>query len=280
MLMSNPGLHLAILGNPRRWRRTHRAHHRNPRRRRKHHRHHHHARMNPMGAIGSYVSSIKSAPKQIMSTFKGRNKVKHIAFAAGGALATYALGGLATSKLIAPGLAKVPGVNTAVGSPMGQRIVGGMVPVTLGYILKKFVKGDIGNALFVGGAIASIAELAMPGKIGELLAKVMPHPAMVAAATGSPAAGAATAAAQQGPVQGMSGLGTYVDSPSYQGTGALGTYVDSPSYQGTGADDDLATYVDSPSYQGTGEADDDDLAGGERGSYLEEGVDYMASYLN
>ena len=143
------------------------------------------------------------------------------------------------------------------------------------------IKGPIGSALFVGGAIATIIELVRPGFVGELLSKVTPHPAAVAAATGSTGAAMATKAAQEGPVQGLSGLGTYVDSPSYQGTGALGTYVDSPSYQGTGADDDLATYVDSPSYQGTGAMeDDDDLAGGERGSYLEEGVDYMNSYLN
>ncbi len=214
-----------------------------------------------MSVFSGYVASLKKAPKDVLGLFKGPNKVKHILFASGGAVGTYLLGGMATQGVLVPLLNKV-GAGNVMANPIAKRVVGGLVPFTLGYVGSKLVKGDIGKALLVGGAVASIAEIVAPGSILMLMHRVAPAPvAQVAAA--APAAAA-------GPVHGMNGLGGYVDSPSYQGTGG---YVDSPSYQGTGG------YVDSPSYQGTGD-DGDDLAQAELADgYIDEGAKYMDSYL-
>ena len=46
----------------------------------------------------------------------------------------YALGGVLTAQVVTPGLNKV-GAGAVLANPMGKRIVGGMVPVTLGYCL-------------------------------------------------------------------------------------------------------------------------------------------------
>lgn len=231
----------------------------NPRRRRTR------TRNNPMKAIRGYVSALKSAPKDILGIFKGPKKIKHIAFAAGGAIGTYMAGGLFTARVLVPVLGKV-GAASFMDNPTAKRVVGGLVPFSLGYAASRFVKGDIGKALLVGGALASLVEIIQPGMIGTLITRT-PVVATVAAAVPAPAT--------TGPVSGMYGLGAYVDSPAYQGVGA---YVDSPAYQGVGA------YVDSPAYQGVGENDDEDeLAGvpemAGMGDYLTQGDKYMDSYL-
>jgi hypothetical protein len=342
MLMSNPGLHLALLGNPlprrgfpsrkrltqAQWRAKHRTgrlhkikgggryrisshsavkhrgkrHHvkgiawsgrlggvayrgslkrsgsrsyhkvawTNPRRR--------HSRKNPMKikALSGYMSAVKRAPREILSTFKGPKKIKHIAFAAGGALGTYALGGMVTASVIVPLLNRV-GAGSFMGSPTVKRVLGGMVPFTLGFVASKFIRNaDLKKAVMVGGAVASLVEIVSPGMIGSLINRVTASAPMLA-----PAAAALPATAKAGPVNGMAGLSGYVDSPAYQGTGG---YVDSPAYQGTGdMTDQMDGYVDSPAYQGTG--DDDDLAGPDDAmagvdGYLTEGQKYMDSYLN
>ncbi len=238
----------------------------NPRRR-KHH------RKNPMKYVSAYVGALKRAPTEIMSTFKGPKKIKHLAFAAGGALATYAAGGMVTASLLVPALNKI-GAGSLLGNPIAKRLVGGLVPFTLGYVGSRFLRNaDLKKAVMVGGAVASLVEIVSPGMIGSLIQRLtMAAPASVAAAV--------PAAAATGPVQGMSGLGGYVDSPAYQGTGAIEGYVDSPAYQGTGG---VEGYVDSPAYQGTGADDDlasgDDVMAGVDG-YLTEGSKYMDSYLN
>lgn len=218
-----------------------------------------------MKAISGYVSALKSAPKEILSPFKGKNKIKHSLFAAGGAVGTYFIGGMFTSSVLTPVLNKV-GAGSIMSGNITKRIVGGLVPFTMGYIGSKFIKGDIGKALIAGGAIASLAEIISPGLVVRLFHQI-PF-------VGPQTVAVAPAAAVKGPVNGLNGLGGYVDAPSYQGTGG---YVDAPSYQGTGE------YVDSPSYQGTGENDEDDsladadavLADG----YIDEGAKYMNSYL-
>ncbi len=221
-----------------------------------------------MGIVNQYVAAAKKAPKEALSVFKGKNKVKHIAFAAGGAVGTYALGGIATASLIVPALNAV-GAGPLLASPMGKRIIGGLIPFTLGFIGSKFVKGDIGKSLLIGGGIASIAELAAPGMIARLVYRAAPV-----------AVAAAPVAAVKGPVNGMDGLDGYVDAKAYQGTGG---YVDAKAYQGTGdVEDDLAGYVDAKAYQGTGDLDDDlasdDLAGVD--GYLTDSSKYMETYLN
>lgn len=228
-----------------------------------------------MKVLSRYVSAVKHAPREILSTFKGSHKVKHILFAAGGALGTFALGGMVTQSLLVPLLGRVGAANLMI-NPLSKRIVGGMVPFTLGYVASKFVRNaNIKRALQVGGAVASLVEIASPGMMAGLFGRVTSFaPAPVAAVI--------PASAKAGPVHGMFGLDGYVDSPAYQGTGG---YVDSPAYQGTGDADDMAGYVDSPAYQGTGDQDDDlaansdDVMAGVEG-YLEQSQAGYASYLN
>ena len=289
MLMSNPGLHLAVLGNPgkkkKTWsRKTSRGsagnaasrlawwrHHHNPRS--KPTRRKHSTRSNPVGALNSYISAVKRAPSEVIGVFKGRNKVKHIAFAAGGAVGTFALGGIITANVVAPLLARVGG-GAILASPIGKRLIGGLTPFTIGYVASKFVKGDIGKALLVGGAAASLIELVSPGMIAGLVYRTpVVGPTIIAAAP---------AAAVKGPVNGLDG---YVAAQAYQGTGDdLDGYVAAQAYQGTGDDlaDDLDGYVDAQAYQGTGEMEDD-LASDEMAGvdgYLTDANKYMETYLN
>lgn len=197
-----------------------------------------------MKALSGYIAAIKAAPKTIMSPFKGPKKIKNIAFAAGGAVGTYFLGGMAVSGLLVPVLNKV-GAGSVMNRPIAKRVIGGMVPFTIGFVGSKFIKGEIGKALMVGGAVASLVEIIAPGGIAKLLYRVpgIGAPTVAAVAAAAPAAAA-------GPVNGMEGLGGYVDSPSYQGTG----------------DDDGM--------------DDDSLASGELADgYIDEGAKYLDSYL-
>jgi hypothetical protein len=206
-----------------------------------------------------------------LAVFKGKNKIKHGLFAAGGAVGTYALGGIVTASLIVPALNAV-GAGPLLANQWGKRIIGGLVPFTLGYFGSKFVKGDIGKALLIGGGIASMAELAAPGMIARLVYRAAPAAVAVA-----------PVAAVKGPVNGMDGIDGYVDAKAYQGTGGVDGYVDAKAYQGTGdLDDDLDGYVDAKAYQGTGDMDDDlasdDLAGVD--GYLTDASKYMNTYLN
>ena len=118
-----------------------------------------------MGFAKQYVSSVKAAPREILGIFKGKNKIKNIAFALGGAVATYALGGIVNTSLVTPGLNAIPGAGPALSGPMAKRVIGAAVPFTLGFVANKFIKGDLGKALVVGGAIASLAEAISPGLI-------------------------------------------------------------------------------------------------------------------
>ena len=270
MLLSNPGLPLAIYGNPRtkkvrRARRSTSSKGSTMARRRKHSR----RRKNPL--VKDYISAARSAPGSVLALFKGSNKGKNLAFAAGGAVGTYVLGGLLTSFVITPALNKVPAVASVVANPIAKRVMGGLIPFTAGFVASRFVKGDLGKALLVGGTIAGLTEIAMPGMVGQLIGRIpgVGQTIVGIAAKAPSAAGQpkAVAAAVQGPVKGLSGLGEYVDAASYQGTGE---YVDAASYQGTGddtlmlagpdddalADDDSAMagyltdkpYLEQPSY--------------------------------
>ena len=197
-----------------------------------------------MKALSGYITALKAAPKQITGLFKGPKKVKHIAFAAGGAVGTYFLGGMAVSSLLVPTLNKV-GAGNLMNNAVAKRVIGGLVPFTLGYIGSKLIKGEVGKSLMVGGAVASLLEIASPGMVAKLLYRV---PGVGAPAVATVAAAAPAAAA--GPVHGMDGLGGYVDSPSYQGTG-----------------DDEGM-------------DDDSLASGELADgYVDSAADYLNSYL-
>lgn len=241
------------------------------RRRRSHRR----ARRNP-GAIAGYLAAAKRTPSTVMGLFKGPNKVKHIAFAAGGAVATYLAGGILASKVVVPVLGRIPVINKIAANPMGQRVLGGLIPFTLGYVASKFVKGQVGQSLLVGGTIAGLAEIAMPGLVGRLVAKIPGVPALASAAP------AVAAPAIVGPTNGLNGLDGYVRAPSYAGVGGLDGYVRAPSYAGVGDEDDLAGYVRAPSYAGVGEegeiGDSDAVMAGVDG-YLEQAQAGYQSYL-
>jgi hypothetical protein len=207
-----------------------------------------------VGVIRQYVSAAKAGPREVLAIFKGKNKIKNIAFAVGGAVATYALGGIVNTSVLTPGLNAV-GAGQALNNPMAKRVIGAAVPFTLGFIGNKFVKGEIGKAMLVGGVVASLAEAISPGLIARLVYRVP--------TAGPVAVAAAPAAAVTGPVNGMNGLGGYVDARAYNGTG-----------------EELAGYVDARAYNGTGGLgdDEDDLAG--VGDYLSESSKYMETYLN
>jgi hypothetical protein len=98
MLLSNPGLHLALLGNPRSRRTSRRGG-----------RHHRHSKRNPtMGIAKQYIGAIKRAPSEVLSVVK-HHKLKTLLFTAGGAVGTYALGGILTAQFVAPMLARFGG---------------------------------------------------------------------------------------------------------------------------------------------------------------------------
>lgn len=289
VIMSNP-LHLAVLGNPfkgkpgstrstkgttmakRRSSRTkRRTTARKPARKttvrkmakRKY------ARHNPsIAATGkAYMGGLTSTPTKVMGLFKGKGAAKNILFTAGGLAGTYVIGGMISGKL-GELTARIPGVGSTL---IGQRLIPALVPYTVGFIGSKFIKDQKAKtALLVGGGVASIIELIMPGKVGELLGKV---PGLNRLAMGSAGASVASAAqaAEAGPTQqAVEGIGRvmlagYVDAPSYSGTAG---YVDAPSYSGTAGmgSEMLAGYVDAPSYSGTAGLGSEMLAG----NYLED----------
>ena len=217
------------------------------------------------------VSTAKRMPGEIASTFKGKHKIKHILYTAGGAVGTYVLGGLAVSAAVVPGLNMIGMGDKVAAIPYASRAIGALAPFVLGYLASKTLfKGEIGKALLVGGAVASIVEALMPGEIGKLI-----HPGAAAVAAAVPAVTPVAAAAVKGPVNGMDGLDGYVSAMSYQGTGGMSGYVSANSYQGTGG------YVSANSYQGTGD-DGDDLAddGSDMGTFLDAAQNYMQPYLD
>ncbi len=261
MLMSNPGLHVALLGNPGRTKRGRRIHSRSTTR----------SRRNPMSVatLGkSYVAAAKKTPTEVLGVLKGRHKIRSALFTAGGAVGMYALGGVVTASALVPALNAI-GAGPLLANQWGKRIVGGLVPFTLGFGISRFLKGDLGKAALVGGGLASILELAAPGMIARLVYRAAPV-----------AVAAAPVAAVKGPVNGMDGIDGYVDAKAYQGTGG---YVDAKAYQGTGdVEDQMDGYVDAKAYQGTGDVDDDlasdDLAGVD--GYLTDASKFMETYLN
>lgn len=243
----------------------------NPRRR--HHRRHY--RSNPGTTIKAYVGGLTSAPSRIMSNLKGRGAIKHaVAMAAGGA-ATYIAGGIITRTVVSPLLNKI-GLSTVMANPTAQRVVGAAMPYTMAFALSKLgMFRKYAAALNLGGALASIVELIMPGWIGNQLMMVPGIASLPGFQTMSGLGGL------HGGVNGLAGyfgvdvLAGYVQAPSYAGVGG---YVQAPSYAGVGSPEALAGYVQAPSYAGVGQAEA--LAGSAGiGSYLDHG-DYTKSYLD
>lgn len=215
------------------------------------------ARRNPAMA-SSYIRGLTSAPSNVVGLFKGGNTVKKVAFTAGGAIGAYVAGGV-VSRFVSPFLANVPGMS----NPMIQRVVGAAFPYTIAFAAAKFVDlGKMKNHVLVGGALASILELLVPGQVASWIQRIPGLSAIPG-------------------VQGLAGLGGlsgpsdmlagYVQAPSYAGVGQemLAGYVQAPSYAGVGNGEALAGYVQAPSYAGVGNAD-----------YLETDNYLKSSYLN
>jgi len=170
----------------------------------------------------NYVTGLTGAPGRAMKLFRGKNAVKNALYTAGGAAGAYWIGGVVSSYL-RPVLGRIPGMD----APIAQRAIGALMPYTGAFLATSFIKnGQIKTSLRLGGAIASIVEFIKPGMVADLIRRV-PGGEMIAS-----------------PVEGLWGIGSYVEAPGYSGTAG---YVDAPSYAGTGE------YVDAPSYAGTGE---------------------------
>ncbi|NEN87973.1 MAG: hypothetical protein F6K48_03225 [Okeania sp. SIO3H1] len=229
-------------------------------------------RKNP-GAVAlgkNYVGGLAGTPGKVMSIFKGKGALKNAAFAAGGAVATYVAGGFA-SKMLGGVISKIPYAAT----PMGTRIIGGLMPYSVAFVGSRFIKDQkVKTAVMVGGGVASLIEIIMPGKVGELVSRL---PFMNNLAAGSAGATVAEVAqtAEAGPVEGLGQtmLAGYVDAPAYAGTAG---YVDAPAYAGTGE------YVNSPAYAGTAGVGEEMLAGlGEdalAGNFLEDSTMFEPAF--
>lgn len=234
----------------------------NPKKRRKH-RARRSTRRNP-GVAAEYIGGLTGAPNKIMGLFKGPGMIKNVAFTAGGAVGTFMIGGVISSKLIKPLLEKIaPSFAAQVADPstIQARIVGGALPYTAAFVITKLfgkkMSSEMKTALMLGGALASAVELIRPGMVGDLLKKVglgeLPYAGPTLAGLG----------ALNGPVCGLGytdALAGYVEAPSYAGTNG---YVEAPSYAGTNG---IAGYVEAPSYAGTA---GDVLAG----TFLDDAVD-------
>jgi hypothetical protein len=225
-------------------------------------------RRNP-GIAADYVGGITSAPRTVMSLFKGGNMIKHVGYAAGGAVGTFMIGGVLSAKVIRPLLEKIaPSFAAQVADPntIAARVVGGLLPYTAAFIIAKLagkkLGKDITDALLTGGIIASGVELIRPGMVGDLLQKVglgeLPYAGPALAGLG----------ALHGPVCGLgysAQLAGYYSAPAYQGSAG---YEQAPAYQGSAG---LRGYVSDKSQRLSGMAGREVLAG----TFLDDAADHM-----
>lgn len=195
-------------------------------------------RRNP-GIVADYAGGLMGAPKALMA-LKGGNMVKNVGFLAGGTVATYVAGGMVT-RLVAPMLAKLPGIGPVLASDMPKRILSGLMPYTIGFAASKFVK-DAGmkSALLTGGAVAAILGVLAPKALDGVLAKIG-----LSKLTG--VSGIGTYQALAGYFGDDTLLAGYVTAPGYAGVQG---YVNAPSYAGVGDNSPLAGYVNAQAYSG------------------------------
>jgi len=225
-------------------------------------------RRNP-GIAADYLGGITSAPRTVMSLFKGGNMIKHVGYAAGGAVGTFMIGGVLSAKVIRPLLEKIaPSFAAQVADPstIAARVVGGLLPYTAAFAITKLfgkkLGKDISDALLTGGLIATGVELIRPGMVGDLLQKVglgeLPYAGPALAGLG----------ALHGPVCGLgysAQLAGYYDAPAYQGSAG---YERAPAYQGSAG---LRGYVSDKSQRLSGMAGREVLAG----TFLEDADNHM-----
>ena len=252
VLMSNP-LHLAVLGNPLKKKRSRKtsktdkgrtmAKRRSKAAKRRSYSRRRVARRNPAATSRAYMGGLTSAPGEVMKIFRGKNAVRNAGFAAGGLIGTYLIGGL-IGRPVGQLIGNIPGVGTNI---IGQRVLPALIPYSVGFAGSRMIKNkDMQKALMLGGAAASIIELLMPGQVGRLVEMV---PGVRNLADRQPV----VADADEGPVQQAQdgigrALGAYVSAPAYSGTAGLGQEM-------------LAEYVSAPAYSGTAGLGQEMLAG-------------------
>lgn len=212
----------------------------------------------------AYVTGLTGTPAKAMALFQGPKAVRNTAYAFGGLLATYVVGGMVSEKF-----GGLIGRTPLGGNFIGQRILPALVPYTIGFAGSRMVKDQqVKTALMVGGGVASVIELLMPGQVGKLLSRVPGMDRLVNGSAG-PEVADVVEDIEEGPVQqAQEGIGRvmlagYVSDQSYRGAGA---YVAAPGYSGTAGQPALAEYVQRPSYSGTEGLGQETLAG----NYLED----------
>lgn len=212
----------------------------------------------------AYVTGLTGAPAKAMAIFQGPKAGRNAAFAFGGLAATYVVGGMIGEKV-----GEIVGRTPFGANIIGQRIIPALIPYTIGFAGSRMVKDrQIQTALMVGGGIASVIELLMPGQVGNLLSRV-PGLNRLAGGAAGPVVAEVIEDIEEGPVQqAQEGIGRvmlagYVTDQAYRGTGA---YVKAPGYSGTAGQPALAEYVQRPAYSGTEGLGQEMLAG----NYLED----------
>lgn len=214
----------------------------NPRRR-KHRARRSTSRRNP-GIAAEYLGGLTTAPRKAMSLFKGPGMAKHLLYTAGGAVGSFMVGGIFSSKVLRPLLEKIAptfAAQAADPSTIQARLVGGALPYTTAFLITKLfgkkLGADVSSAVLLGGAVASIIELLRPGMVGDALKKVglgqLPYAGPALAGLG----------ALSGPVCGLGysdQLAEYVEAASYQGAAGMRGYEQAPAYQGSAG---IAGYV-------------------------------------
>jgi len=267
-VMSNPGLSLAVLGNPGRgYFRIHNGHKTASTKGTTMARHFR-RRFNP--SIAMITTPVTSIPANLKSILTGSIKDKAIKGAAAVGGATVALAGGAIVAKQVSRFVPAAALNLPVVGMFVPRLVGGGSALLVASVVAKFapLKPDQKKALLAGGALVAVLEVVKPGLSGSLLAKI-PFVGKLVGNTPVSGLGAYVEASS------YQGIGTYVEAPGYQG---IGTYVEAPGYQGIGehGDNMVAGYVSAPSYQGVGSIDG--LVGSNMPSFLDVGTpSYEAS---
>jgi hypothetical protein len=302
VVMSNPGLHLAVLGNPGR-RKKASAKQRRARVRRRHKKSS--EKENPMARrrrrgrrslprradgrfkrgsnprrrtarrtarrrysrrnpVGQFVKIYTDLPKNIGATFRGNGALMNIALAGGAMLGTYALSGTVTGKVIAP-IFKAVGMDSA--GKTTARVLEIITPslIALGATFIPGLSEKRKTAIITGGGVASIMAAIAPNQIREWITKLGIDKVAPDATEGG---GAGFLAGMYGREM-LAGMGAYVDTASYSGTQGMLGYEQAAAYAGTGQEmlaGGMGAYVSDASYSGTQGMGQEMLAG----SFLEE----------
>lgn len=196
---------------------------------------------NPVASAKAlFISPITALPKSLPALFKGKGMIKHVGFAAGGAVTGLVGGSIVQAQVLNIASRFLPAAVTgALANPIVQRIVGASFALLTGGLVAKYaLKGENKSAFITGVAAAALAEALFPGRVASLMTNIPVVGPMLAPAA-SPVNGLAGLFGYV-EARGYQGVGTYVDASAYQGVGEVGAYVDASAYQGVGSDDAIA----------------------------------------